>query len=293
VAHGSQFTAVVKTTSIIVAFCLCANPVTAQTRADSTAPVPPFFLKRDLWIAAGFVAGTIALAPLDKRFARSLQNEEFQESGFMQSGAKFFRVMGQPVPQILGVGMYGVGRIVHSERVQKLALHGVESMLLASLVTEVVKDLAGRARPCAPCDVQPFGSIDSAAYNFSFGRGFKGRDYQSFPSGHASTAFAVASAVTSETLQWLREDHGSTALKLAIGTAMYGGAALVGVSRMYHDQHWASDVMAGAAIGTFSGLKVVTYAYRHPRNFVDRTLIATTVVPAPGGGTFVALSLKF
>ena len=68
-------------------------------------------------------------------------------------------------------------------------------------------------------------------------------------------------------------------------------AALVGVSRMYHDQHWASDVVAGAAIGTFSGLKVVQYAYRNPRNRLDRWLLPLTLEPTSEGGVQVAWRL--
>ena len=40
-----------------------------------------------------------------------------------------------------------------------------------------------------------------------------------------------------------------------VAPVMFGGASLVGVSRMYHDKHWASDVVLGAAVGTFSGLE--------------------------------------
>ena len=44
---------------------------------------------------------------------------------------------------------------------------------------------------------------------------------------------------------------------------MYGGATLVGLSRMYNNAHWASDVTLGAAIGTFSGIKVVRFNHSH------------------------------
>jgi hypothetical protein len=42
---------------------------------------------------------------------------------------------------------------------------------------------------------------------------------------------------------------------------------------MYNNQHWASDVMSGAAIGTIVGLKVVKYTHSHPGNHIDQSLI--------------------
>ena len=48
---------------------------------------------------------------------------------------------------------------------------------------------------------------------------------------------------------------------------------MVGLSRMYNNMHWASDVMAGAAIGTIIGLKVVKYTHSHPDNGIDNKLI--------------------
>jgi membrane-associated phospholipid phosphatase len=47
----------------------------------------------------------------------------------------------------------------------------------------------------------------------------------------------------------------------------------MGLSRIYNNQHWASDVVAGAAIGTVIGLKVVKYTHSHPGNRIDRKLI--------------------
>src|SRR5437016_2629934 len=80
-------------------------------------------------------------------------------------------------------------------------------------------------------------------------RGFKGTDFTSFPSGHTTAAFAAAAAVSSETSEWWPRS------RWIIGPIVYAGATLVGVSRMYDDKHWASDVAMGAAIGTFAGLK--------------------------------------
>ena len=68
---------------------------------------------------------------------------------------------------------------------------------------------------------------------------------------------------------------------------MYGGATLVGLSRMYHNKHWASDVVLGAAIGTFSGRKVVQYSHVH-KTAIDRVILHTTIVPTKGGDVMVA-----
>src|SRR5438128_1542792 len=57
------------------------------------------------------------------------------------------------------------------------------------------------------------------------------------------------------------------------GSGFYGGAGLVGASRIYNNMDWASDVVAGAAIGTIIGLRVVKYTHSHPDNRIDTKLI--------------------
>ncbi len=42
----------------------------------------------------------------------------------------------------------------------------------------------------------------------------------------------------------------------------YSIAALVSSARIYHDQHWLSDVLAGSAIGYFIG----DYVSKNPEN---------------------------
>jgi len=253
------------------------NGVVAQTPPDTTSAPPPFFTYRDALIFGGFAAGTIVFARFDTRLAEYLQTQRANESQFVHDAAAGFRFMGNPAPLIIGVGMYGAGRLGHWQRVEKLGLHGLESIVLSTGITHSVKMIAGRARPYVAEDKDPD--------DFKVGRGFKGHDYQSFPSGHTSTAFAVAATVTSEARQWW---PGST---IFVGPIMYGGATMVGLSRMYHDAHWASDVVAGAAIGTFSGIKVVTYNYRHPKNKLARVLLSADVVPT-GDGTFLTWTVR-
>jgi membrane-associated phospholipid phosphatase len=74
---------------------------------------------------------------------------------------------------------------------------------------------------------------------------------------------------------------------------MYGGATLIGLSRMYNNAHWTSDVVVGAAIGTFSGIKVVRYNHGHSNNLIDRWLLGMQPLLTEGGRPGVGLSEQF
>ncbi|HET9986278.1 MAG TPA: phosphatase PAP2 family protein [Longimicrobiales bacterium] len=264
-----------------------APAVSAQAAPADTSPPShqaPFFTYRDAVLAGLFAAGTVAMAPVDVSVAKELQRPTRQESRFLQRTFTFFRFMGQPAPQIIGVGLYGLGRLTHNVRMTRLAVHGSEAMLLGTAATSTIKLLAGRGRPY----FDPNNNFD-----FGFGRGLKGTKYQSFPSGHATTAFSVAAAATAEFSHWVKESGWPQEYKLLVGGVLFGGASMVGVSRIYNNYHWASDVVTGAAIGTFSGIKIVRYNYRHPQNRVERFLVKATLVPAGAGApTRVFLSIE-
>jgi membrane-associated phospholipid phosphatase len=236
-------------------------------------PAEPFFTSRDTWIALGFAAGTVAMAPLDRSVAAMLQDSTLQVHGTFRDITAALRFLGFPGSVIIGSTLYATGRIADMPRVAAIGLHGTEAILLSYAFVWTGKSVAGRARP----------QLDTGdPFNFKLGRGFRGgSEYLSFPSGHTAAAFAAAAAVTAETREiW-------PAATPWAAPVLYTGALLVGVSRIYHNRHWASDVVAGAAIGTFSGLKVVRYHYRHPDNRVDRWLLPTAVLPAESGLTLV------
>ena len=155
----------------------------------------PLFTARDAWVAVGFAAGTVALYPADRYFARRLQSTHNQENQFLQNTATDFRFMGTPGSLYIGIGMYAVGRIGRIDRMADLGLHGTEALFIAQGTVNLIKGLAGRAR--TEVDIKNEKS-------FVFARGFKkGNDlYRSFPSGHAAMGFAAAAAVTSETSKW-------------------------------------------------------------------------------------------
>ncbi len=263
--------------SIVAVLALTAAPILGAQPADTThISREPLFTRRDAYVAVGFAAVTVLLTPIDRPAAEWIQDSSTQANRFFNNAADALRFMGDPGPLIIGGTLYVVGRVGHYKRVADLGLHGTEAIVLGMQVTSVIKGLAGRARPYMVGDTVP--------RDFELGRGFRqGGDFTSFPSGHTTAAFAAASAVTSETSRWWPSST------WYIAPIMYGGATMVGVSRMYNNKHWASDVALGAAIGTFSGLKVVRYHHSHPNNRIDRWLLGVNAGPAPEGGRAVRL----
>jgi membrane-associated phospholipid phosphatase len=253
---------------------LCAPLATSaaqiKTAGDSVHASKTLFTWRDAVLAGGFVGLTIGMFPLDKSTAQEFRDSTSQASQFFKSGSKLVQYVADPGSIIIGATMYGVGRLANWRTVEDLGLHGTEAVVVGGTTTALLKGLLGRARPHVVGDT----IVDS----FAFGRGFRrGNAYMSFPSGHATVAFAAAAAVTSET-QRIWPHH-----TWLVAPVMYGGATLVGLSRIYNNAHWASDVALGAAIGTFSGIKVVRYSHGHTDNFVDRWLLGVRPMAAPDG----------
>lgn len=225
---------------------------------DTILKKTPLLAGKDALLVGAFTLGTVAVAPLDRQVAKRLQDPGTQENQFLRKAATGFRVLALPGSLLAGVGLYTIGRADGQRRLQALGLHSVESILIASILGGGIKVAAGRARPHV--------DIDNPA-DFQLFRGLTNDSYRSFPSGHTINAFAFASTFTRETQFWWPHSV------WYVGTVMYGGATLMGLSRIYNNQHWASDVMGGAAIGTLIGLKVVKYTHSHPGNRLDRELI--------------------
>ncbi|HKN65472.1 MAG TPA: hypothetical protein VJW73_04305, partial [Gemmatimonadaceae bacterium] len=59
----------------------------AQSAAPAPAPHVPLFTVDDAYLAGGFIAGTVALRPVDEYFARRLQNKYSQSSRLLQEVA--------------------------------------------------------------------------------------------------------------------------------------------------------------------------------------------------------------
>jgi len=114
------------------------------------------------------------------------------------------------------------------------------AVLLPVLAGEIIKDIVGRGRP--------FVGGQANAFNFSHFAGTEA--YASFPSGHATTAFALAFAVS--------------AVWPHLRGVMLIYAVVIGASRLVLLAHHPSDVVAGALIGVIGAMLVrYWFAARH------------------------------
>jgi membrane-associated phospholipid phosphatase len=237
----------------------------------------PLFTHDDALLALGFTGLTVAMFPADKWVAGRLRSPSSNENQFIGRTATGFEIIADPGSIVVGSAAYLIGRFTAHRQLEDAGLHTTEAIVLGSGITMVLKDVLGRSRPFVTNSTNP--------RDFKFGKGFGNGDRQSFPSGHTTAAFAAAAAVTSEmhriypNYTWLT------------GGLMYGSASMVGLARMYHNKHWASDVLLGAGIGTFSGLKVVRYSHNHPANRIDRWLLQTAIAPNGNGGELVGWSI--
>lgn len=263
--------------ALTVAALPCAR-LAAQTPATPAAPdtsrrLQTLFTVNDALLAAGFVGLTVAMFPADRYVANHLRDQNAPANRFLDHAAKGFEFVTTPGSFVIGGSLYAYGRLADHPGIMDLGWHGTEAVIVGSAATSLLKGIVGRARPYVTADTNP--------HDFKLGGGFGDSKRASFPSGHTTTAFAAAAAVTSEVNRmWPKYTW-------YVGPVLYGGATLVGLSRMYHNQHWASDVALGAGIGTFAGLKVVRYSHAHPDNVIDRVILRTTLVPTADGALVV------
>lgn len=220
-------------------------------------------------MAGGFTAATLIAMPFDERLAEWMQQPSRQDNGAVKNTATVFRNLADPGTLIIAGGLYISGLVDHNATMTDVGFHSGEAIVASSVVGWAIKSVAGRARPRVDIHRPP---------DFKLARGFGAAgDYQSFPSGHTLAAFSLAAAVTAESGERWPEHQA------LIGVLTYGGAMLSGLSRMYNNAHWASDVLLGAGIGTLTGRVVVRWQHGHPDNWLDRTFNHGMVTPAGHG----------
>ncbi len=123
-------------------------------------------------------------------------------------------------------------------KLHRLSIHIIVAYLVSGLTAQLLKRLFMAPRPR---------QIITASMYQSFIEGITGVGWDSFPSGHTTSVFALATILA---LHINKKNWGLFFLIMAI---------LVGYSRIYLGQHFLQDVVAGAILGT--GMGVVVYSF--------------------------------
>ena len=58
----------------------------------------------------------------------------------------------------------------------------------------------------------------------------------------------------------------------------FSSTLLVAFARIYSNQHWFSDVLAGALLGAITGFVIAGWHERHPRTAFDRVMAGAAAV---------------
>jgi membrane-associated phospholipid phosphatase len=259
--------------NLYVSRCLLAAivsaPATSPLPAQAPEPRPAdtrLFTQRDAIAVGVATAATLALAAFDRPIAESISDPSgrYQRNTFLGARSRDFNKVNEQTLTVGSLALYGVGRLTKSPNLADISFHVAEAVVVASTISQIIRLPLGRERPI----VQGNGGSDPFVF-----RPFKGlgsRDYRAFPSIHSSSGFAAAAVVSGEVARrWPEARWYVTPLAYAV-------AATPGLSRMYMNQHWASDVLMGAFIGIVAGQKVVRYNHTtNPRNRINRFFLGS------------------
>ena len=243
----------------------------SASRPLAIASAPGILTRRDLAIAAGFTAVAVVLFPVDKEFTDWVRSDRHLENHTLRNAMAGAEWGVEKGAVIAGGGMWALGLVARNRTVAGVGAHTLLSVGVTHQVTSFLKGAFGRSRP--------YLSSDSLPHDWQPGAGFGDSDRRSFPSGHTSTAFAFATAMSTEISRaWPRAGKIATPL-------LYAGATSAALARIYHDQHWASDVAVGAAVGILTTRATLRLLHGHPGNIIDKVVLNTRIVPAKGGVT--------
>lgn len=182
-------------------------------------------------IAAGNLGGGESF---DLRIERSLVSPV---GGGGYNAARAFTRLGDPDVGVVLIGAtYLLARWGKNDRLARASSLSAEALMNAAVYSTVLKKLTRRTRPAS-------GGVG----DFFVSQPLAGQETDSFPSGHAMGAMAVATVLAKE-----YDD------KRWVGWRAYGTAGLIGASRVALGRHFPSDVIVGATLGHSLGRMVIT-----------------------------------
>jgi hypothetical protein len=198
--------------------------VAAPGLSAQATPGPALASGIEWWQGAAVVGGVAVASRLD----HSVQVwTQARRSATTDQVAAVARHMGQPeVFAAVPLGMIGAGLLADGPALREAGERVTASVAVAGVLVTGLKLVVGRLRPSQSTD----------PYRF---KPFSGSD--AFPSGHATMAFALATA--------LGDEIGGPGIARA---GLFAAATATAWSRLNDNRHWLSDVLGGAALGIAS-----------------------------------------
>jgi undecaprenyl-diphosphatase len=202
--------------------CIAKREAVRYVRDAKSLAAAPLRWDRKEWTR--FAEGSAAVLAL---YATDRQTSDYVQRHRSSSTNQFAKTLtpfgGHRALQA-SVLMIAAGAGIHDTTLRDAGRDSFEAELLAAgVVTPLLKRAFGRARPNQNEGSHSFYPLKS--------------HFESFPSGHATNAFAFATAVAGHYDGWL------------VPTIVYTIASGVAVSRVNDHVHFPSDVLAGALIG--------------------------------------------
>lgn len=124
---------------------------------------------------------------------------------------------------------------------QQVSSEAFQSVMIASGITLFLKASFHRHRPREQTELDPY-VFDGPSFS---------PDHLSFPSGHTTVAFSLATSLSLHFNRWY------------YSLPLYTLAGITAWERIYNFEHWPSDVLLGAAIGTSVGWLI--HKFENPR----------------------------
>jgi membrane-associated phospholipid phosphatase len=154
----------------------------------------------------------------------------------------FGRWYGNGLPTLyVFLGLYIAGLIFMREKLRETGLLVLEAYIFSGFLTLLFKSIFGRLRPY----------MELGAYQFH-GWSWSNNDQFSFFSGHASVSFALSTILA------------STTKNIYLKAFYYSLAIITCISRIYHSQHWLSDVVTGAIVA-YTVSRVLVAIHNEPK----------------------------
>jgi len=193
-------------------------------------------------LAAGFAATVFWVITRDEVFYRDIKDAQERNPWISDISPHITKTGAFVIPYGTAGLFWLAGKLFHDPKARDTGVLGLQALLHAGLVTQVIKHLSGRNRP------EYAGGVDNWYGPSGFFKRYTNdlRKYDAFPSGHTATIWSIATVIATQ-----YKSH------FWVPLSCYTLATMSGLSRVTEDKHWLSDVIIGAAIGFSVGKYLV------------------------------------